>query len=141
MEGGNPLATLTWEDCPDMVSNTGSNSTAAWNRVSGRVTKDLNGRRCRCRASHRTWNSQTKTAETQVFTVFCKKPKSTQKGVSLHPIMLNVIVYKIEIMLYFRPSWIPHPDIKPGCLDRKPYLYSHLYLITRKSSKHLHLVT
>ena len=72
MEGGNPLATLTWEDCPNLSPNTGTNSTTAWNRVSGRVTKDLNGRRCRCIASHITWNSQTKTVLTGVFTVYCK---------------------------------------------------------------------
>ena len=72
MKGGNPRANLTWEDCPNLVSNTVSNSTAAWNRVSGKVTKDLNGRRCRCTASHRTWNSQTRTDETEVFTVYCR---------------------------------------------------------------------
>ena len=72
MNGGNPLATLTWEDCPNLVSNPGTSSTTAWNRVSGRVTKYLNGRRCRCTASHRTWNSQTKTVLTGVFNVYCK---------------------------------------------------------------------
>ena len=72
MEGGNPLATLTWEDCHNLSSNTGTSGNTAWNRVSGKVTKDLNGRWCRCRASHTTWNGQRKTVLTGVFNVYCK---------------------------------------------------------------------
>ena len=75
VNGGLPLASLTW-DCPGLGTTvSSSNSTSAWTLVTGTITRTLNGRTCRCTARHQAWlplGSNTRDGNTAIFNVYCK---------------------------------------------------------------------